>query len=86
MDTILGKGLDDAWTLGMVLSRSDGVISGLAISVGREDRNIFGEIDFKADKVKSHGSDIARALSRYGRHFTAPHPHKINVPWAVLPK
>ncbi len=82
LDALLGKGLDDAWTLGMALARHNSNPIGLAISIGRNDRHIFGELDFKSDEVKAHGSPIARTLSRHGRHFTAPHPEHLNIPWA----
>jgi hypothetical protein len=82
LDALLGSGLDDSWTLGMAIARNDSVPMGLAISLGREGRRIFGEIDFQADKVKAHGSPLARALSRHGRIFTAPHPYSTNIPWA----
>lgn len=81
LDAILGKGLDDASTLGMALARYHGKPVGLAISVGREGRHIFGELDLKEDKVKSHGSPQARALSRIGRSYTDPHPARTNNPW-----
>jgi len=82
LDLVLGKGLDDSWTLGLALARHHDIPTGLAISVGRKEQNIFGEMDFLADKIKAHGSPVARALSRLGRTFTAPHPDNNNLPWA----
>ena len=64
LDALLGAGLDDSWTLGFVTARTEGELVGLAVSLGRDGRRIYGEFDFRADKVLAHGRPLANALSR----------------------
>jgi hypothetical protein len=64
LDALLGKRLDDAAMLGCVAAREDGNLIGLAVSVGEKGRSIYGEIDFKRDKILANGRPVASALSR----------------------
>lgn|GEM_PF-671096 len=82
LDALLGKILDDSWTVGFVLARHDTKRVALAISVGRNDRRIYGEFDFDQDKILPHGRPLASALSGFCRRWTAPGPSSPNVPWS----
>ena len=63
VDRMLGKMLDDAATVGFVLARQQEQLMGLAVSLGRNGRSIYGEFDFRRDKILPHGRPLARALS-----------------------
>ena len=63
VDRLLGKGLDDSATIGFVLARDEEQLVGLAVSLGRNGRRIYGEFDFRRDKVLPNGRSWARALS-----------------------
>ncbi len=63
LDAILGKRLDDAAMLGFVAARENGKLIGLAVSIGKEGRPIYGELDFRKDKVLANGRPVASALS-----------------------
>lgn len=68
VDRLLGKALDDSATLGFVLAREEGQLIGLAVSLGRKGRKIYGEFDFRRDKVLPNGRPVAKALSAASRH------------------
>jgi hypothetical protein len=72
LDALLGKALDDAWTVGFAFGRLNGRLVGVGISVNRSGRKIYGEIDFAKDEVMAHGRPPARALNYYCRPWTAP--------------
>lgn len=63
VDRLLGKSLDDSGTVGFVLAREEGRLLGLAVSLGRSGRRIYGEFDFRQDKVLPNGRPAARGLS-----------------------
>jgi hypothetical protein len=63
VDRLLGKSLDDSGTVGFVLAREEGRLLGLAVSRGRNGRRIYGEFDFRRDKVLPNGRPAARGLS-----------------------
>lgn len=67
VDRLLGKGLDDSATVGFVLAREEGQLIGLAVSLGRNGRKIYGEFDFRRDKVLPNGRPLAKALSAASR-------------------
>ncbi len=74
IDRLLGKKLDDSWTQGFAVGRVDDRLVGLALSVGRKGRRIFGEFDFVEDKVIVHGRPVAAGMSRYCRPWVQPPP------------
>jgi hypothetical protein len=82
LDALLGSGLDDSWTLGFVTARADGQLVGLAVSLGRDGRHIYGEFDFRRDKVLTHGRPVANALSRTSRAFLDPAGGNLPDPWS----
>lgn len=63
VDRLLGKALDDSGTIGFVLAREQDRLIGLAVSLGRNGRRIYGEFDFRKDKVLPNGRPLARGLS-----------------------
>lgn len=63
VDRLLGSALDDAGTVGFVLAREEGQLLGLAVSLGRNGRRIYGEFDFRRDKVLPNGRTLAKVLS-----------------------
>lgn len=63
VDRLLGKSLDDAATVGFVLARQDSTLLGVAVSLGRNQRRIYGEFDFRRDEILPHGRPAAQALS-----------------------
>lgn len=63
VDRLLGKGLDDSATIGFVLAREEEHLVGLAVSLGKKGRRIYGEFDFRQDKVLPNGRNWAKALS-----------------------
>jgi len=67
VDRLLGKALDDAATVGFVLAREEGRLLGLAVSLGRDGRSIYGEFDFRRDRILPHGRPLASALSAASR-------------------
>jgi hypothetical protein len=67
VDRLLGKALDDAATVGFVLAREQGRLLGLAVSLGKDGRRIFGEFDFRQDRILPNGRPEARALSSAAR-------------------
>ncbi len=69
VDRLLGKALDDSATLGFVLARHRSALLGLAVSVGKDGRRIYGEFDFRRDKVLPNGRPVAQALSAAGRRL-----------------
>jgi hypothetical protein len=72
LDALLGKNLDDSWTTGFGVGRVNGRLIGVGISLNRDGRKIYGELDFTKDEVMPHGRPPARALSRYCRTWTTP--------------
>ncbi|MCB1183598.1 hypothetical protein KDM41_09190 [bacterium] len=81
LDALLGAGLDDSWTLGFVTARTEGELVGLAVSLGRDGRRIYGEFDFRADKVLAHGRPLANALSRTSRAWLDVAAGNLPDPW-----
>ncbi len=81
LDALLGAALDDAWTLGFVTGVENGRLVGLGVSVGREDRHIYGEFDFTKDKVLAHGRPLASALSRASRTWLNVDDGNLPPPW-----
>ena len=67
VDRLLGKALDDAGTIGFMVARYKGNLVGLAVSLGKDGRRVYGEFDFRRDKVLPNGRPVARALSAAGR-------------------
>ena len=63
VDHLLGKALDDAATVGFVLARQDGRLLGLAVSLGKNGRRIYGEFDFRHDRILPNGRPAAQSLS-----------------------
>lgn len=74
LDRLLGKKLDDSWTVGFALGRVEGVLQGLGLAYSRKKRKLYGEIDFREDKILVHGRPVARGLSRFIRPWTRPRP------------
>lgn len=81
LDALLGSGLDDAWTLGFVIGRQEGKLVGLGVSLGRDERRIFGEFDFTQDKVLAHGRPPMAALSRASRRWLNVESGNLPEPW-----
>jgi len=81
LDALLGSSLDDAWTLGFVIGREDGKLVGLGVSLGRDDRRIFGEFDFSRDKVLANGRRPMSALSRASRRWLNVESGNLPEPW-----
>lgn len=69
LDAALGGALDDAWALGFGLARRGGEPLGVAVSIKRDGGPIFGEIDFRRDRIKDSGGPLAGALSRLLREL-----------------
>ncbi len=63
LDALLGKKLDDAAAVGFVVAREKGELIGLAVSLGKKGRRIYGEFDFRKDEVMPNGRAAASALS-----------------------
>jgi hypothetical protein len=72
VDRMLGGMLDDTWTDGLAFGRCDGVLIGLGLGRSRRLRPIYGEFDFRADKVRAHGRPLASRLSSFARQWTTP--------------
>ena len=82
LDELLGKGLDDTWTTGFVLTRGDDGWLGMGLGRGRKGRRLYGAFDFASDKVLPHGRPIDNGLSRTCRPFTRSPADSPNRPWA----
>jgi len=72
IDKLLGKSLDDSWTLGFAFGRVDSSLMAVGIAVGRNGRKLYGEFDFAEDEILTHGHPLARSMSHYTRPWTAP--------------
>jgi hypothetical protein len=81
LDKLLGKKLDDSWTMGFVLGRVDGERQGLGLAYSRKMRKLYGEIDFRQDEIRPWGRPLALALSRYSRPWTEPSPQAPDHLW-----
>ena len=76
--------LDDAWTVGLVTAREGGRRIGLGVSLGRNNRRIYGEFDFVRDKVLPHGRPSMSALSSWSRRWLNPDRGFVPRPWTGL--
>ncbi len=75
-DALLGGNLDDAWTLGFVLTREGDRQVGLVVSVKRDGGAIYGELDFVNDEIMPSGSLLGGQLSKLCRGwFNRPGSH-----------
>jgi hypothetical protein len=83
LDALLGKALDDAWTVGFVLGREEGRLMGLGVSLGRKGRHIYGEFDFARDTILPNGRPLASALSRASRRWLDPRDGHLPEPWSA---
>ncbi len=81
LDRLLGKKLDDSWTMGFVLGRVNGERQGLGLAYNRGMRKLYGEIDFREDEIRPWGRPLALALSRYTRPWTEPPPQAPDRLW-----
>jgi len=72
LDRLLGKKLDDSWMVGFAVGRVDDEVKGLGMAESRKGRRLYGEIDFREDKILPHGQPVARAISSYCRAWTRP--------------
>jgi len=84
IDALLGSALDDAWTVGLVTAREGGRRIGLGVSLGRNNRRIYGEFDFVRDKVLPHGRPSMSALSSWSRRWLNPDRGFVPRPWTGL--
>ncbi len=66
-DMLLGDNLDDAWTLGFVAAYEDSTRVGLTVAVKRDGHPIFGQFDFRNDRIMRSGSPLGVLLSRWCR-------------------
>lgn len=66
-DKILGGALDDAWTQGFVAGWEGPERVGITVAVKRDGGTIFGQFDFREDKIMRSGSPLGSALSRFCR-------------------
>jgi hypothetical protein len=82
LDRLLGKLLDDTWNTGFLIGNAEGDRIILAQGYSKKMRPIFGEFDPKTDKVKVHGSPLARGLSTYVRKWSNPDEDG-NIVWGV---
>ena len=82
LDELLGKALDDTWTVGFALARAGDGWLGLGIGRGRGGRRIFGAFDFAEDKVRPHGEPREQALSRFCRGYVRHGMDGPNPPWS----
>lgn len=82
-DALLGSLVDDSWTLAFVSARLGGERVGIATSVGRDGRPIFGEFDFRADRIILDGRPEAAALSREARALVASRRRGLPAPWSA---
>lgn len=85
LDAMLGKKLDDAWTVGFAFGRINGRLVGIGITVGRDGRETYGELDYAKDEIVSHGRPPAQALSYYCRPWTAPPQGQPDRTWQFEP-
>ncbi len=81
LDALLGSGLDDYWTLGFVTARAGDRMLGLTVNLNPDLVTIYGEFDFKSDKVLSSGSPLAGALSRWSGEWLNPQNKNLPRPW-----
>ncbi|MFH1842580.1 MAG: hypothetical protein ABIF77_05190 [bacterium] len=72
LDRLLGKKLDDSWMVGFAVGRVGEEVKGLGMAESRQGRRLYGEIDFREDKILPHGRPVARAMSSYCRAWTRP--------------
>lgn len=68
-DKILGGALDDAWTQGFVQGWEGDERVGITVAVKRDGGTIFGQFDFREDKIMKSGSPLGSALSRFCRSW-----------------
>jgi hypothetical protein len=81
LDTLLGRKLDDAATVGFAAARGDERIIGVGNSIGREGRFIFGELDFREGTVAPHGQPLARAVAGIVRRISDPPSDRRTAVW-----
>jgi len=82
LDSLLGRNLDDAATVGFAVTRGEGRIFGVGNSVGREGRFIYGELDFREGTVAPHGRPLARAVAGLVRRWSDPPAERRASVWA----
>ena len=82
LDSLLGRNLDDAATVGFAVTRGEGRILGVGNSVGREGRFIYGELDFQEGTVAPHGRPLARAVAGLVRRWSDPPSDRRTAAWA----
>jgi hypothetical protein len=83
VDAMLGGLVDDSWTLALVSARVDGERVGIATAVGREGQPIYGEFDFRGDRIRLEGSAETAALSRRARALIAARRSALPAPWSA---
>jgi hypothetical protein len=81
LDSLLGRNLDDAATVGFAVTRGEGRILGVGNSVGREGRFIYGELDFREGTVAPHGRPLARAVAGLVRRWSDPPATRRSAVW-----
>ncbi|MBE0565082.1 MAG: hypothetical protein IH621_03930 [Krumholzibacteria bacterium] len=82
LDSLLGDKLDDSATVGFAAARGEGRLLGVANSIGRDGRFIFGEMDFRAGTIAPHGRPLARAMAGLVRRWSDPPPDRRPAVWA----
>jgi hypothetical protein len=70
LDKLLGKAADDAATKGFTACWMEGELVGVGVSVGRDGRSIYGELDFRSGEIENHGRPVARGIAHYTRGWT----------------
>ncbi len=81
LDKLLGGKLDDAWTQGFAVGRIDGELYGISIGVNHKLRPLFGDFDFREDKIYSEARPISRSLHFYVRPWITPPEGNTSTVW-----
>jgi len=72
VDALLGGKIDDCWTQGFAICRSEGQVRGLAVSYNRDFKQVCGEIDFATNEIIPDGRPLARGIAVYVRPWLLP--------------
>ena len=72
LDKRLGGKVDDAWTEGFCVGRVEGELYGISLGVNPKGKPLYGDFDFRNDRIFSERRPISRSLHLYTRPWVKP--------------
>jgi hypothetical protein len=81
LDKLLGGRVDDAWTEGFAVGRVDGELYGISLGVNPKGKQLYGDFDFRNDRIYSEKRPISRSLHFYARPWVKPPDGEPSYAW-----